>query len=339
MIARVVAEAGQGKGEFDYLARAIETAAKVGCWGVKIQLLQPDTIAQPDAPVYWDERRPEIAGQRDTFAAVGCLDYRLVTDLVEVAATAGVELLGTPFDLDAVEALRRAGTSYCKIASGDITHEPLIRMAAEAFPGGLILSAGASTAEEIDRALGWVHDASGRYPEAVLACSLAYPTPWDQAELGRIVTLARSLPCPIGYSDHTPGWVSARVAVGAGATVLEKHFTLDPLDPSVPDNAFALDAQQLRIYVAEANAAAEMMGTGRLVPTDVERPARAGARRSVCTIKDLGSGHRISREDLTDLRPDIGPMGFEPWQREAVIGKTTTVEIPAGAPIRRAAIG
>lgn len=335
---RVVAEAGQGKGDFDYLAQAIEAGAKAGCWGVKIQLLRPDTIAQADADVYWDERRPEIKSQRDTFAAVGCLDYTLVKDLAEVARARGVHLIGTPFDSDAVAALHQAGPGYCKISSGDITHEPLVRLAAEAFPGGIILSAGASTAAEIDRALGWIHDTSGQYPAAVLACSLCYPTPVERAELARITTLACSLPCPVGYSDHTPGCWSAPVAVGAGATMLEKHFTLDASDPSVPDNAFALDPLAMRLYVDHAQAAAEMLGTGLLEPTDIELPARTGARRSVCTLKDLAVGHRITEADLTDLRPDIGAMGFEPWQRTTVIGRVTVVEIAAGTVILRSSI-
>lgn len=339
---RVIAEIGQGKGSVDYIIEAATHAAQAGCWGAKIQLLQPDRIAQADAAVYWDERRPEIRGQRDTFETVGCLDYFELHDIAEAAHDLGVALLATPFDLDAVEAAAKAGLEWCKIASGDITYRALIEAAAEAFPGKVIVSTGASTLAEIERATDWIAGASGRDPHALLACSLAYPTPNAKAELSRITTLARhiaafGLDTVAGYSDHTYLWYSARAAVGAGAQVLEKHFTLNPEDRSVPDNEFALPPNHMARYVMEAHRAAEMMGTGDLTVTDAEEPARVGARRCICAMTRIRAGQRISEGLLTCLRPAT-PGGFEPWETDQVVGRFATADIAAGRPVLRSHI-
>lgn len=334
---RVVAEIGQGKGRTDYITCALRSARESGCWAAKIQLLQPETIAQPGAPVYWDERRPEVTDQRSSFAAVGCLDYGELAGLLGEARTIGIEMIATPFDLDAVEVMVAAGLRWCKIASGDITNRPLVEAAGAAFPDGVILSTGAADDTEIEEAIGWI----GR-PWAVLACTLAYPTYPRDAELARIRTLKRLLDGRsgagrIGYSDHTHASSTAGYAVAAGATVLEKHFTLDRSDGSVPDNAFALDPVGMADYVRSANVVADLLGSGRLGSIAAEVPARLGARRSVCAARDLPAGHRIDADDLVMLRPST-PGGFEPKDADRLTGCTTSRPIPAGAPIVRSAV-
>jgi sialic acid synthase SpsE len=337
---RVVAEAGQCKGSVDYVIEAMRQAKAAGCWATKIQLLQPETIAVADAAIYWYEKRPEIQDQRTNFGTTGCLDYSVVPDLMAAAAEIGIELFASPFDFPAIDAMAKGGMRYIKIASGDLTNEPFVRAAAQAFPTGIIMAVGASTADEIARTLTWIA-AEGARPHALLACSLCYPTPLDRAELGRIHTLRQWLGnqwgCEIGYSDHTPGWVSGGLAVAAGATMLEKHYTLDAKDPSVPDNNFALDPTEIAEYVKAANQAHAALGTGSLDPTDIEAPARVGARRTICAARDLPAGHTITAEDLTFLRP-ADPAGFEPHETDAVIGRTVTADIPANSVVARSGL-
>jgi N,N'-diacetyllegionaminate synthase len=335
---RVVAEIGQGKGRTDYITRAMQSAHDAGCWAAKIQLLQPETIAQPDAPVYWDERRPEVTDQRSSFATAGCLDYGELAGLLARARAIGIELIATPFDLEAVDVMVRAGLCWCKIASGDITNRPLVEAVGAAFPSGVILSTGAADDHEIQEAIGWVGD-----PWAVLACTLAYPTAPADAELARVRTLedllgGRARGGRIGYSDHTHASSTAGYAVAAGATVLEKHFTLDRSDGSVPDNSFALDPRGMAEYVDTANVVADLLGSGRLGSTEAEAPARLGARRSICAARDLPAGHRIDARDLVMLRPAT-PEGFAPKEAHRVTGCTTSRAIAAGSPIVRSAVG
>lgn len=340
---KVVAEIGQAKGDPEYARAAIKAAAAAGCWGVKLQLLQPERIAQADAATYWPEERPDIPDQRANFTRTGCLPYDadVLRPLVEHARHLSVELFATPFDSDAVHAMVRAGMTWCKIASGDITNEELVRLAAASFGQRLILATGAATAIEIDQAVEWIYHQTGKPPGYLLACSLAYPTPYDAAEIARVTTIARrhyrTVGAGVGYSDHTPGLLSAAVAVGAGATMLEKHVTLDASDPDVPDNAFALEPPDLGSYVHLAGEAARMMGTGLLLPTEAERPARAGARRSLCAARDLPAGHVIRAADLVALRP-VNPNGIEAHLGAQVLGRQLAEPVAAGCAIPRRAV-
>jgi sialic acid synthase SpsE len=334
---RVVAEIGQGKGSVGYIAKALVAARRAGCWAGKVQLLQPETIAQPNAAVYWDEHRPGIEDQRASFATVGCLDYEATAELLRVAANVGIELVATPFDLDAVDAMARAGMRWCKIASGDITNHPLVEAAGKAFPSGVILSTGAATAAEIEEAIAWIGA-----PWAVLACTLAYPTADDDAELSRIPEVRRLVAqhapeARVGYSDHTYASATAGYAVAAGATVLEKHFTLDPSDGSVPDNSFAVDPAAMTAYVEAADAAARLLGVGELHPIAAELPARTGARRAICAARDLPAGHCIAAEDLVMLRPAVAGS-FAPKDAHRVIGATTVRAIGAGRVMEPSAV-
>lgn len=336
---KVVAEIGQAEGDPLYVQTAIEEAAAAGCWGVKVQLLRPERIAQAGAATYWRENRPDIPDQRANFARTGCLAYdpSALGDLVSQGLERGVELYASPFDHDAVETMAKAGMRWCKIASGDLTNAPLLRHAAETFPGAVILATGAATLAEIHRAVDEVVDASGDDPAYLLACSLAYPTPDEHAELARITALAHRFAIPVGYSDHTYMAGAAAVATALGARMLEKHVTLNPSNPNVPDNAFALTTQLLKLYVANARQAAAMVGRGRLEPTEVELAARAGARRSVCAARDLVAGQVVGPGDLEMLRPWVDD-GFPAERQWEVIGRRLTDAVAAGRPIPRRAV-
>lgn len=337
---RIVAEIGQAKGDPQYVADAVKAFAAAGCWGVKLQLLQPERIAQADAGTYWPEERPDIPDQRANFARTGCLPYDpdVLGPLVSEARRRGVELYASPFDGAAVDAMVMAGMGWCKIASGDITNEPLVRQAAVSFPGRLIMATGAATFPEIDRALTWVHDETGQPVAWLLACSLAYPTPHDVAEIARVATLRHAYGAvSVGYSDHTHGVAAAPVAVGAGAAMLEKHATLDRSDPDVPDNAFALEPWEMGRYVELAERAALMRGAGLLMPTAAERPARTGAFRSVCAAVDLPAGATLTSDALVPLRPVVAGA-FEADEYRRLIGARLTEPVAAGSPIMRSMV-
>lgn len=339
----VIAEIGQGKGDPAYVARALARAHQSGCWGGKIQLLQPDRIAQVDAPVYWRERRPEIDGQRATFQTAGCLDYAELPRILDAADRIGIHLVATPFDLAAVAAMARYGVQWCKIASGDITNRPLVEACADAFPHTIILSTGAATLPDIAEALEWIADGRRRAaPWAVLACTLSYPTQERDANLGRIATLKAmrdqaGAKYRVGYSDHLVSPGSSLHAVLAGAQVLEKHYTLDDSDRSVPDNAFAVGPLGMDTYVAGAAKAAELLGDGQLLPADAEMPARTGARRVLCAVADLPAGAVVRAQDVIALRPLVAGA-FTPADLPALTGRVLRDPVAAGTPIPMSAV-
>lgn len=247
-------------------------------------------------------------------------------DLAEACQEIGVGFLSSPFDLESVDLLVEAGAEAFKLASGEITHKQLLERVAETrLP--VFLSTGASTWDEISQAVRWLHPCDVTF----LACSLAYPCADEDAQLGRIATLASRYE-RVGFSDHTTRTDTALAAVVAGAVFVEKHCTLDP-SGDVPDDRMALDPVRLRQYVAYAQLGEKMRGSGMLSPTDAELAARAGARRSLHAARTIPKGVRFCPDDFVCLRP-AGP--FAPADVDVLIGKTAAVDIPAGKQIESA---
>jgi N,N'-diacetyllegionaminate synthase len=320
-----IAEFGQSHG--GNLATAKTQAAiamDAGCTWAKWQTFQPERLVSRTAGRYWD---PTLGGhptQLETFQANGMLRPSDWRELAVFCRDIGIGFMSSPFDLEAVDLLVDAGVGALKIASGEITHRQLLeRVAQTGLP--IVLSTGAATVQEIMQAIDWLGDGGNI---TLLACTLAYPTADDDAELGRIEALRVEFPWVDGhgYSDHTLRTDTALAAVVAGATMLEKHVTLNP-DGGVPDDRMALDPPRLRQYVAYARLGERMRGTGNLAPTDAEMAARAGARRSVHAATNIPAGKTLQVDDFAFLRPG-GP--FAPADVDVLVGKRAAVDISAG---------
>lgn len=336
---KVVAEYGQTmSGSIEVAHRQVDIAAECGCWGYKTQLLTPDRIARADAPLYWQHGSP-YESQQEAFTRAGLVDYDQWEEVAAHANAVGLEFVATPFDLEAVDAMRSwSVTPVYKVASGDITNLPLLRAVGRAFAASprqdlpLVVSTGASTGLEVDQALAVLYHVGVMSTRVVLlACTLAYPTRHADAELARIATLRlggrRS-----GYSDHVASPDSALGAAVLGAELLEVHCTLNPGDlrSPVPDDVHALGPVDLVRYVDAAERGAAMRGRGELRPVDAEVPARQQARRSICAARDLQPGEVLAEGDLVCLRP---ADGISPWGWDQVVGTTVLQPIRAGARI------
>lgn len=325
----VIAEFGQSHGgSLDVAMTQACVAKDAGCTFVKWQSFRPDRLVSRTAGRYWSEHLGGAATQLETFEANGMLadsDWRILGDYCH---TLGVGFMSSPFDLEAVDLLVDAEVNAIKIASGEITHRQLLERVAETgLP--VVLSTGASTVEEINQATAWL--GNGR-DLTLLACSLAYPTADEDAQLGRIQALQWGLRLPfrVGYSDHTTRTDTALAAVCAGATLLEKHCTLNE-NGSVPDDKMALTPGRLRQYVTYAQLGERMRGSGALQPTEAEVAARAGARRSLHAATDIPAGKALQVDDFVCLRPG-GP--FAPADVDILCGRTATKCISAGDQIR-----
>ena len=324
---RVVAEAGQT------MMASVETAIDqayramhAGAWGYKTQLLTPETIARPDASLYWDDKFGN-KDQREAFTRAGLIDYGAWAEVKNACDDFGITFLATPFDLDAVAALDKIGVRHYKIASGDITYQQLIEEVAQTG-AEIILSTGASTGPEIDRAVKWCGPLEN---VTLLACTLSYPTPAHAANLGRIAKLQERFPyLNVGYSDHTSLPDSGMCAAALGSTLNEVHYTLDRSGPDVPDHAMALDPTGLARYVEASNRGALLRGAPNLAPCDEELPARRGARRSICAKHDLPEGHIPTLDDFAYLRPGDG---IPPYLADSVAGIPLTRAKKAGEPL------
>lgn len=300
----VIAEAGVHHYNDVGRAKALIAGARdAGADAVKFQTYSADRLAATWAPTYWDDGTGRT--QHDIFAERSLLtesDYR---ELFAYAREVGVLFLSTPFDTDAAAMLADLGMAAFKIASADITDLPLVEACA-AYRRPVLLSTGASTFDEVERAVDIVKAAGA--PVALLHCSLAYPTPMDHANLGRIGALGARFPgVVLGYSDHVQPQDSelpCPLAVGLGASVIEKHFTLDK-SMQGDDHYHAVDEAGLERLVRRCRDA-WLMTRPLGESTDVEQAARQFARRSVVAARDLEAGTLLVDADLDFKRPGTG---------------------------------
>ena len=324
----IVAEFGQSHG--GRLSTAMvqaATAKDAGCSYVKWQTFAPERLVSRTAGRYWSEHLGGAASQYQTFVDNGMLKPYDWKTLGDYCRTLGVGFMSSPFDLEAVDLLVDAGVDAFKLASGAITHRQLLQKVA-ATGKKVFLSTGAADEHEIEQALDWLCPSTD---VTLLACTLAYPCPDGHANLARIQALDY-FGWPVGYSDHTLRTDTALAAVCAGASVLEKHCTLDE-EGSVPDDKMALNPVRLRQYVEYAQLGERMRG-GQYVgvePSEVEMSARAGARRSLHAAVDIPAGKTLQVDDFVCLRPG-GP--FAPADVDVLVGRTAARGISAGDQIR-----
>jgi sialic acid synthase SpsE len=259
------------------------------CWGYKVQLYDPEFIASPTARTYGQPTIAEPVTQRQAFADP--MPYRDAARLKDCVESKGMVFLASVFDLEALRVMVDIGCEWVKVASGEITNWPLLEAIA-ATDLKVILSTGASTIEEVDDAVEILN------PTVVMACTLSYPTPADEAHLERIRLIPQFWPLSEpGYSDHTRGINVSVMAEAMGAMWLEKHVTIRRGEGG--DHDFAVTPDEL----------AQIHETRWWLPADIEERARIGARRSWHYAKDLRRGSVITDGDLILLRPgDAGAL-------------------------------
>jgi N,N'-diacetyllegionaminate synthase len=311
------------------VGRALEltdAAAGAGADAVKLQLFETDRLMGRAAKLAAYQR---AAGETDPVAMLRRLELSIeeMEAVVERAHGLGVHAIVTVFSVELVGVAERVGWDAYKSASPDIVNRPLLEaMAATGKP--LIVSTGASTMEEVSRAVGWLGGARERL--ALLQCVSCYPAP--SSALSGISALARETGLPVGYSDHTPGVESGGAAVEAGACVLEKHLTYD-VGAVGPDHGASLAPGDFGAYVARARRASRggEAGPGEKVVLDCERDVREVSRQSLTTTRALAAGHVLGREDLAIKRPGVG---IEPWRLGEVLGRRLARGVEADMPVR-----
>jgi sialic acid synthase SpsE len=330
--ALIVAEAGVNhEGDLETARRMVHAVAEAGAGAIKFQVYKADRLATRASSAYWDRSQEATESQFALFSKYdrfGEDDYRALAD---ECVAAGVAFSVSPFDVESVAWLD-SFVDLFKIASGDITNLPLLaRVAATAKP--VLLSTGASTLEEIALALAHLRR-HGANEIALLQCTLAYPTPTDQAGVGALKELAAVFPDEVlGYSDHTVPPASFGVIAAAyalGARVVETHFTLDRSLPG-NDHYHALDPDDLRRLVDELDTLRGVLGPPVKRVLDVELPARTGARRSVVARVAIAAGTPLTPDLLDVKRPGGGvPPAFldetHGWHAVTDIAEDTTLE-------------
>ena len=310
--------------DMDAAKLMIDEAKACGVDAVKFQSYKAETIASRNSPAYWDLSEEPTTSQFELFKKFdkfGADEYR---ELASYCKEVGIMFLSTPFDFESVVYLDEFMDIY-KISSSDLTNIPFIKyIASKNKP--ILLSTGASTLKEIKNAVEAIEEVS--YSNiAIMHCVLSYPTADEDANLLMIKDLAEHFPdYEIGYSDHTKpdeNMFILTTAYNYGATIIEKHFTLDKTLKG-NDHYHAMDAQDVIKFKENVNFISKINGRKNKQPLICESSARKEARRSIVASRNIKKGELISMDNITFKRPGTG---ISPAETDQVIGKQAIEDI------------
>lgn len=304
----------------------LEESVRAGADAVKFQMFRADELVAESAPAAAYQRSNARAESQK--AMLRSLELRddCFLALRRRCDELGAMFLATPFSVADVARLAALTPPAIKLASTDLNNAPLV-VAAVACGLPLIVSVGASTASEIDRAVDRLRQLGALDRTVLLHCVSAYPTPIEQINLRAIASLAECHRVPVGLSDHTTSVDVGGWALAAGACVVEKHVTWNRT-ASGPDHATSLEIAQFAEYVRLVRGAESALGSGEVGHQSIEEDVRAVAGRSVVSARPLRQGQPIDRSELTVKRPR---GGIPPDEIDGLIGRRPRRDIPADA--------
>lgn len=319
----IIAEAGANHDRDLGKARAlIDAAAEARADAVKFQVYTADGLYSRATPVFPGETRRPYEVIREVELP---RDWEPI--LQDHAKRRGLDYFATPFDYAAVDAQARLGVPFFKWASSEINDLPMLAHAAR-YGIPMILSTGMCDLADVQAAVDAVR-AAGNPRIVLLHCSSLYPTPFGEVNLRAMQTLATAFDLPVGYSDHTPGIAVCSAAVALGASVIEKHITLDRSAPG-PDHHYALEPRELIDMVAAIRAIETSLGSAIKAPSPGEHKKRQLSRRSIIAARDLRAGEVVGRDDVITKRPGTG---LEPRLLDVVVGRTLRCDVAEGTPL------
>lgn len=336
----IIAEAGVNhNGSRDMALELVDAAAAAGADFAKFQTFKATSLASASAPKAAYQKR-QTGFDETQLAMLERLELSVADHeaLLERCAERSIAFLSTPFDPDSLKLLTKTfGLKRIKVGSGDLTTAPLLldiaRTGAE-----IILSTGMATLSEVEEALGVLafgmiatEDAQPsraafaevltrreswsvlRDRVTLLHCTTEYPSAAEDTNLRAMDTLRTAFGLRVGYSDHTEGTAISLAAVARGASVIEKHLTLDRRLPG-PDHAASLEPDEMSSLVRDIRRVEAALGNGIKQPSTAELASRAVARKSLVASRDLPAGHVLRPEDLAVKRPGGGRPPVEFWE-------------------------
>lgn len=309
----IIAEAGVNhNGNFELAQKLVVAAAEAGADYVKFQTFKANKIVSKSAIKATYQERNINDGNDSQYAMLKQLEmpedwhYKLIV----YAHKNNIKFLSTGFDEESVDFLDQLETPFFKIPSGEITNKPFLQhIARKGKP--VILSTGMANMEEIKAALELlIKNGVPKDKITILHCNTEYPTPMEDVNLKAMITLQNTFGVKIGYSDHTQGIEVPIAAVALGATVIEKHFTLDRNLPG-PDHKASLEPGELKEMVkAIRNIEKAVCGSGIKEPSPSEQKNIAVARKSIVANCPIKKGELFTTQNLSVKRPGngISPM-------------------------------
>ena len=332
----VIAEmSGNHNQSLERALEIVEAAAKTGAHALKIQTYTPDTMT-----LDLDEREFHISDPNSLWTGTSL--YKLYGEaytpwewhkpIFDRARELGIIAFSTPFDDTSVDFLETLDVPCYKIASFENTDLPLIRrVAATGKP--LIISTGMATVAELDDTVRAAREA-GCKDLILLKCTSTYPATAENTNILTIPHLRELFGCEVGLSDHTMGVGVSVASVALGATVVEKHFTLNRADGGV-DSSFSMEPAEMAQLVIESERAWQALGMVSYGPTEKEQKSLA-FRRSLYVVKDVKAGEVLTQENLRAIRPGFG---LSPKYLHQMLGKRINRSVPKGTPCSLDMIG
>ncbi|MBQ2046586.1 MAG: N-acetylneuraminate synthase [Muribaculaceae bacterium] len=318
----IIAEAGVNhNGSIEMAKRLIEKAAEAGVDYVKFQTFKSEKLVSRHATKA-EYQKANTDGEDSQLKMLQQLElsHSDHLQLIEHCNHCGVKFLSTAFDLDSIDFLSSLNLDLWKIPSGEITNLPYLRRIAQKG-GQVIMSTGMCTIEDIEMAVNvLISNGTPRENITLLHCNTEYPTPWGDVNLRAMHDIAQCLNLPVGYSDHTQGIEVPIAAVALGATVIEKHFTLDNNLPG-PDHKASLEPHALKAMVEAIRHIELSLGNGVKQISESERKNITIARKSIVAATHISVGEIFTEENLTVKRPG---GGISPMRWDEVIGTVAT---------------
>ncbi|MBO5207808.1 MAG: N-acetylneuraminate synthase [Lachnospiraceae bacterium] len=305
----IIAEAGVNhNGNIDIARKMIDVAVEAGADAVKFQTFKAENIVCQNAQKaeYQLNNTKRDESQFDMLKKLELTEEMHVL-LMKYCQEKNIQFLSTPFDMDSISLLEQIGMQTYKIPSGEITNYPYLCKIGSLHKK-VILSTGMCELDEVKQAVA-VLEEHGTTDISLLHCNTEYPTPMQDVNLKAMYTLKEEMNLPIGYSDHTLGIEVPIAAVAMGATVIEKHFTLDKTMEG-PDHKASLEPEELKDMVCAIRNIEKALGNGVKKPTDSECKNRDVARKSIVAKRNITKGEIFSENNLTVKRPGngISPM-------------------------------
>ncbi len=316
----VIAEAGVNhNGQLELAKQLVDVAVEAGADAVKFQTFIPEEVVSTRAPkaAYQLQTTDPEESQLEMIRRL-TLPFEAFQALKEYCQQRGILFLSTPFDIPSARFLyRELQLPIIKIPSGEIINYPLLREIGS-YKAKVILSTGMADLGEIEDALD-VLMANGTKREdiTVLHCNTEYPTPMEDVNLRAMVTIRNAFQVAVGYSDHTEGIEVPIAAVALGATVIEKHFTLDRTLPG-PDHKASLEPAELQAMITAIRNIEKALGSGIKKPSTSEQRNIPVVRKSIVARRSIRVGEILSEENLTTKRPGTG---ISPMRWQEIIGK------------------
>lgn len=307
----IIAEAGVNhNGSFELAKKLVDKAVWAGADCIKFQTFNSKNLVSKNAQKaeYQKKTTDSSESQLDMLKKLELSKEEFV-ELRDYCNQKEIMFLSTPFDLESIDFLASIGVNTWKVPSGEITNYPFLRAIGKRKES-VIMSTGMCTLDEVRDALN-VLKGFGTTDITLLHCTTEYPAPYDSVNLKAMLTLQNEFGFNVGYSDHTNGIEIPVAAVAMGASVIEKHFTLDK-NMEGPDHKASLEPDELKLMVQSIRNVEVALGNGKKKPSEAEKKNIAIARKSIVAACDIKKGEVFTEDNLTAKRPGngISPMSW-----------------------------